>query len=42
VSLTAFTAICKHASLSVVRHSSSMISKARRSKACARSTRPID
>jgi hypothetical protein len=42
VLLTAFTAICKHVSLSVIGHFSLMISKARRSKACACLTRSID
>jgi hypothetical protein len=42
VLLTAFTAICKHNSLGVIGRSSLMISKARRSKACACSTKPIN
>jgi hypothetical protein len=42
VLLTAFTAICKHASLSVIKHSFSIISKARHSKAYACLTRLIN
>jgi hypothetical protein len=42
VLLTAFTAIYKHASLGVIKHFFSIILKARRSKACACSTRLID
>jgi hypothetical protein len=42
VLLIAFTAICKHASLGVVRHSFLIISKTRHSKACACLIRPIN
>jgi hypothetical protein len=42
VLLTAFTIICKHASLSVIRHPFLITSKARYNKACACLTRPIN